>query len=164
MGVWDLRAKGRGYYEIRVDGVPAIDVLFLNDLAPRRAVLLRLFVAAAARLAKGHIAPSAAPLAAPRAPEPDWRALGWQGRRDHDETMVRLEGLQARWTRARQAAQLDRYVTEQRAAAGIPDRPPYSVDQLAELAKIIDRAPSAVHRAVAVFADVVIETEKGRKA
>jgi hypothetical protein len=150
MGVWDARAKGRGYYEIRVDGVPAIDILFLNDRAQRPSVLLRMFVAAAARLAKGSIAPSAAPIAAPRATEPDWRALGWQGRRQHDETMVRLEALQARWGRARQAAALDRYVTELRAAAGIPDRAPYSFDHLEQLAKIIDRAPSAVHRSLAV--------------
>lgn len=149
-GVWDHRRREHDVFEVRRGGVLMVSVMFHHPRLPSSTIVAQL-VRLLARLTKGTVALESQvlpwrPAATSTSPQPTWPALGWKSRREHDEELARLTRLQARWDRSRQAAALDRHVTEQRAALGIPDRPPYTRAQLVALARIIDAAPRVVHR------------------
>lgn len=138
MTVWDHRLLARGDFEIRDDGAPEI-LVSLSTRVDRPGTLILAIVDAVARHQGGTTAPqSSSPV--------DWRALGWSGRGEHDEHLTDLRRLKAAWSESPLCGRLDQYVHGEMERAGIPHRPPYSIDQLDALDRIVRRAPAVVEQ------------------
>jgi hypothetical protein len=144
-GVFDHRPDGRGAYEIRIDGVGEISILFSGTRIKNAPLLIRQITALVARVEKGTLAPGAGPLPM----QPNWQRLGWKNRREHDEQLARLNRARALWSRDRRAAALDAYVDAERARFRIGDRPPFAKPELTALESIIERAPRVVDQELA---------------
>lgn len=71
----------------------------------------------------------------------DWQALGWLDRRDHDESVAGVAKILEAWPAGPLRERAVTYVHEEKETAGIPTRPPYSFEQVAELHSILERAP-----------------------
>lgn len=70
-----------------------------------------------------------------RTPDTDWQALGWRHDTEHAEF---VDDLRERTLRLPADAQS--WIRSQRRAAGIPDRGPYSVDQVETIDDLITAA------------------------
>lgn len=151
---WSYRALDRGYYEITVDGAPAATVLFPNGKVSHPALVMRQFAALLARVEHGHLdlPPQPAESTDPATANPqavNWRKLGWRNRRQHDEHLAKIRAISAAWSTSPLCGRLDHQVRSEATAAGIPDKGPYTATQLAQLERIIRRAPHIVEQDVA---------------
>lgn len=74
----------------------------------------------------------------------DWVELGWRDQADHDEYLRSVHRSIEAWVGNPYEMALLTHVNVEKARTGIPPRGPYSLTELVELARIIDRAPAIV--------------------
>lgn len=132
--VWKTRAIRRGDYELEVDGQLAVFVSFQHGV-DRPSLLARRIAAAVAEHHGDRIE---------GAPGVDWQALGWQDQTEHDALVDEIARIVQSWRGHQHELALIRYVNTCKAGLGIPQRPPYSLDQADHLDKIVRRTPAVV--------------------
>lgn len=74
----------------------------------------------------------------------DWRALGWTDEAEHRAHVAEVAAVVASWANSPLAPAITGYVNTAKRDAGIPTSPPYTLDQLDELDRIVRRAPAIV--------------------
>lgn len=130
--VWDHRQLGRGDYEVVVDGKVAALVSFQQPVE-RPSTAIRRIVAAVAETEGGTVAGF---------PGVDWQALGWTDQAEHDGLVADLAQRLRAWEETELGRRAIAVANTRKLAAGLPAHPPYSVDQLDELDRIIAAAPA----------------------
>ncbi|NND75990.1 MAG: hypothetical protein HKN44_13390 [Ilumatobacter sp.] len=139
--VWRHRPLGAGRYEL-VDDHDRIGLLLeVSSDVPRHATLARALVAAfAAHLGDDYVSDR---------PGVDWVALGWSDQVDHDALVADLAEFTADWSEHPFGDRMRAYVAGEKLTAQIPPHPPYTVDQLDTLDRIVRRAPAVVAQDIA---------------
>jgi hypothetical protein len=132
--VWKARSVRRGDTEFEVDGQVAVFVSLQHGVERPSLLMQRIL----ATVAEHH-----GDLVADR-PGINWPSLGWADQGEHDAMVADLASFTARWAEHPQRARLEFYIAGEKLTAGIPTGPPYTVDQLDELDRIIRRAPQVV--------------------
>lgn len=132
-------------YEVTVDGKLAGTVELFPSMVARPANAIRAIVAALAKAEGGTVAAASMP----HRPEVDWRGLGWADQAEHDQMLAEVHRQIDSWAGHRLEQQLIAHVHAEKLAAGLPHRPPFSVEELDELDQIIRRTPHIVLQDVA---------------
>ena len=74
----------------------------------------------------------------------DWRSLGWDSKADHDAMLATISEARRQWVGHPMSARLDQHIVAEKARLDIPERQPYSVDQMDILDRLVRRAPEVV--------------------
>lgn len=79
-------------------------------------------------------------------PGVDWAQLGWSDAAEHEAMLTEVHRIIEGWRGLPDAhhGRLLGYVNAAKPVHGIPERPPYTVDQLDELDRLVRRAPLIV--------------------
>lgn len=77
-------------------------------------------------------------------PGVDWRQLGWDDQAEHDGLLADVHRIVESWAHLPHRDLLVGYVNAEKAAAGIPARPPFTVDQMSILDRLVRRAPAVI--------------------
>ena len=140
--VWRHRQIGRGDYEIESanpDGTGRrVEALVsFPSTTERPSLAIRQMVEKWAALEGGTV--EGVPI-----PNVDWQQLGWRDQADHDDYLRDVHRQVEAWRGNPYEAALLTHVNVEKARTGIPPKAPYSLTELVELARIIERAPAIV--------------------
>lgn len=138
MRTWTHHPLGGGTYELRVAGDVDV-VLNFSTRIRRPSDLIRRYLAITADHHGDQYQCGARPGI-------DWTALGWIDQADHDTAVDELRRIVTGWAGHPLEAAAIAYVNAGKQTAGIPPRPPYTLEQVAELHSLLQRAPHVVHQ------------------
>jgi hypothetical protein len=82
-------------------------------------------------------------------PGVDWVKLGWDDQTEHDQLVAELERIVRSWRGHPHDMHRLRYVNVGKGERGIPNGPPYSIDQADALDQLVRRAPAVVDQDLA---------------
>lgn len=140
-GVWTFRSSGRDGWVILCDGVERWMCTTVQDryqLASIRA-MTRALAEVHGGVFEDHTLGGI-----------DWRALGWDSKADHDAMLATISEARRQWIGHPLAGRLDQHIVAEKLRLGVPERQPYSVDQMDVLDRLVRRAPEVVAQDVAV--------------
>lgn len=138
--VWRHRQLGRGDYEIESterDGTGRRVEAFVSfpSHAERPSLTIRKMVDAYAAVTGGVV---------DGAPGVDWERLGWSDGAEHEAMLADVHRIIEGWRGLPHEQRLLGYINSAKAVSGIPERPPYTVDQLDDLDRLVRRAPQVI--------------------
>lgn len=143
--VCSFRSTGRNTFQITADDQPLAEVLFREGA--KGSLAIAAYAEATARI-HGDV------FVDPRHAQPgtDWARLGWTDEAEHRAMVADVARLTAEWgdpddwnTPAGEFARAAHdYVRGEKTKAGIPTSPPYTVDQLDELDRIVRRTTAVI--------------------